>query len=209
MDLNEINESWEMYAPTLAAIRKENPFLIPSGYFESMAEQIQSQITINQLDTDTAILEIPESYFDNLEERISATIKLEELKDVTASKIFTIPENYFDSFEARISSRIKAEDNKDKQPKIRSIFTTWATYAAAACITTLIGVGIYLNTKSNNIESQFAQLPSDEIVSYLQLYSDAGDAPIIIKSLDNKIEYSDINSEVSDQEIIKYLELNL
>lgn len=206
MDFDEMNEGWEKQAPTLAAIEKENPFLLPTGYFEKMAEQIHAQINIHQFDTDSSILEMPENYFDNLEERITSVIKMEQLKGSDVSEIYTIPENYFNTLEGEITSKVYS---KSSQPKIRTLISKWTTYAAAACIMGFIGIGVYLNTKNNNIENQFSKLPSDEIVNYLQLYSDVGDAPIILKSLDNKIEFSDINSEISDQEIKQYLELNL
>jgi|GEM_PF-1013474 len=209
MDLNEMNENWQKQAPMLAVIEKENPFFVPSGYFEKMADQIQSQITVNQFDTNNTILEIPENYFNKLEDQIFSAIKLEQLKETTASEIFTVPESYFNILEEKITSKIHTGNGNNSQSKVKAIFSTWITYAAAACIMAFIGVGIYLNTKSSDIESQFSQLPSDDIINYLQLYSDAGDAPIILESLDNEIELSDINSKISDQDIIKYLELNL
>lgn len=206
MDFDEVNESWEEQAPMLAAMEKENPFLLPPGYFEKMAEQLNAQINISQSVTVGSILKAPENYFDNLEERISSVIKLKQLKESDVAEIFNIPENYFNTLEGKITSKINSESS---QPKIRKLISKWTTYAAAACIMGIIGVGVYLNVKSNDIESQFSKLPSDEIVNYLQLYSDVGDAPVILKSLDNKIEFSDIKSDISDQEIIQYLELNL
>lgn len=203
-----MNENWQKQAPMLAVLEKENPFSLPSGYFEKLAEQINSQIVINQYDTSNTILELPENYFETLEQQIFSTIKLEKIKENAGSEIFSVPEHYFNTLEDRITS--KTPDESKKEPsKVKSFFSTWITLAAAACFIGFIGVGIYLNSNSSDIESQFSQLASDEIVSYLQLYSDAGDAPIILKNLDNKINVSDLNSEISDQDIINYLELNL
>ena len=205
MDLNEMNENWQERAPTLAAMEKTNPFSVPDGYFEEMQQQLHSRIRIRQFDNNENVFKIPDDYFETLEDKLVSISKLEGLKENSHTEILPVPEGYFDTLEQRIKAKLEAEELNAAPTKTKRLYSNWITYAAAACITAIISFGIYYNTQNNNIEAQMAKLPADEIVDYLQLYTDAGDAPMII----NSIDISEIGSEVSEQEIEQYLELNL
>jgi hypothetical protein len=209
MDLNEMNENWQKEAPTLAAMEKTNPFKVPDNYFEGMSEQLRNRITISEFDNNETLFTVPENYFETLTDKITSITALEELKQPD-SKIFTVPDNYFITLEERIAARLPLE-KEVSTPKIRRIFSSWSTYAAAACLTAVISVGVFLNIGNGgeNIQSRIAQLPADEIENYLQLYSDAGDAAMIVNTLGTGSEISELVPEVSEQEIEKYLEQNL
>lgn len=209
MDLNEMNENWQEHAPTLAAMEKTNPFSIPDGYFKEMQQQLHSRIRIRQFDDNENVFKIPDDYFETLEDKLISISKLEGLKLNSQPETLLVPEGYFDTLEQRIKAKLEAEDLKAAPTKIKRLYSNWITYAAAACITAIISFGIYFNTQNNNIEAQMAKLPADEIVDYLQLYTDAGDAPMIINSIGAEVDISEIGSEVSEQEIEQYLELNL
>lgn len=208
MDLNEMDENWQKVAPTLAAIEKTNPFSVPDGYFDQMQQQLQSRIGIAQFDNEEPYFNVPDNYFETLESKITSVINLEHLKEISDNQAFSIPENYFDTLEEKIKAKIGSEVLKTSQPKVRRLFSSWKTYAAAASITAIISFGIYFNSKNNNLEAQIAKLPADDIVEYLQLYSDAGDAPIIIKNLGTEFDISELSPDVTEQEIEQYLELN-
>lgn len=209
MDLNEMNENWQEYAPTLAGMEKANPFSVPEGYFEVMQEQLHSRISINQFDNNENYFTVPDKYFETLTDKLRSISTLEQLKETSELEVFQVPEGYFDSLEQRIKAKVKADELNAAPTKIKRLHANWITYAAAACITAIISFGIYFNSQNNNIEAQMAKLPADEIVDYLQLYADAGDAPLIIKSIGAEIDISEIGSEVSEQEIEQYLDLNL
>lgn len=209
MDLNEMNENWQEHAPTLAAMEKTNPFSIPDGYFEEMQQQLHSRIRIRQFDDNENVFKIPDDYFETLEDKLISISKLEGLKGNSHTEILPVPQGYFDTLEQRIKAKLEAEELNAAPTKIKRLYSNWITYAAAACITAIISLGIYYNTQNNNIEAQMAKLPADEIVDYLQLYTDAGDAPMIINSIGADVDISEIGSEVSEQEIEQYLELNL
>lgn len=208
MDLNEMNENWQEHAPTLAAMEKTNPFSIPDGYFKEMQQQLHSRIRIRQFDDNENVFKIPDDYFETLEDKLISISKLEGLKLNSQPETLLVPEGYFDTLEQRIKAKLEAEDLKAAPTKIKRLYSNWITYAAAACITAIISFGIYFS-QNNNIEAQMAKLPADEIVDYLQLYTDAGDAPMIINSIGAEVDISEIGSEVSEQEIEQYLELNL
>ncbi|MGV3509850.1 MAG: hypothetical protein ACO1N7_11220 [Sphingobacteriaceae bacterium] len=201
-----MNENWQQEAPTLAAVERTNPFSVPDNYFEEMQEQIQSRITIDQFDGEHEFFNIPVNYFDSLTEKIISENATKQLK-TEGSEVFSVPDNYFNELEKSILSNAGGQNHKEQI--VRRIATSWLTYAAAACITAIVSFGIYFNTQNSTVEHQIAELPSEDIVEYLQLYSDAGDAPLIIKGLNNETELSDFQLELSEQEIKQYLESNL
>lgn len=208
MDLNEMDENWQKVAPTLAAIERTNPFSVPERYFDEMQQQLQSRMRIAQFDNEDLYFNLPDNYFEKLESKVTSVIKLEHLKEISDSQAFSIPENYFETLEEKIKAKVESEVLKTSQPKVKRLFYNWKTYAAAASITAIISFGIYFNSKNNNLDAQIAKLPADEIVEYLQLYSDAGDAPIIIKNLGTEFNISELGPDVTEQEIEQYLELN-
>lgn len=208
MDLNEMDEKWQEIAPTLAAMEKTNPFSVPDRYFNEMQQQLYSRLKVGQFDNEKPYFNVPDNYFDILESKITSVIQLEKLKPISESQEFSIPENYFDTLEKKIRTRIESEEIKTSQPKIRQLLSSWVIYAAAASIVAIISFGLYFNNRSNNLEAQIAKLPADEIVDYLQLYSDVGDAPLIIKNLGTEFDISELSTDVIDQEIEQYLELN-
>ncbi len=209
MDLNEMNEDWREEAPKLAAMEKINPFLVPEGYFEKMHEQLQAQISIHQFDNQQDFFQLPDQYFDTLEGQISSRVKLEQLVGNAAGEVFSVPENYFESLEDKINAKIGITGKK--QSNIRKLTSSWITYAAAACITAVLTFGIYnyRTLKTANVESQIAQLPEEDIVNYLQLYSDAGDVQALASNMELVPEASELIPEISDSEIEKYLQSNL
>lgn len=48
MNLNTEHDNWKEIAPKLAKMDKLNPFTVPDGYFESLADRIQSRVAENQ-----------------------------------------------------------------------------------------------------------------------------------------------------------------
>ena len=205
-----MNGKWQEEAPTLASMEKANPFTVPEGYFAEMEEQLRRRVGINAFDNSENLFTVPAGYFEELEDKIISAVKLESIKN-DGEEIFTVPEKYFDSLEERIKSRIQPEIINSEKQQIRRIFSTWPVYAAAACITAIISFGLYFNLKSNNntIENEIAALPTDEIIDYLQLYSDAGDVAVILENIEDESALSQISPDISEQEIEQYLKLNL
>lgn len=202
-----MNENWQKDAPTLAAMEKTNPFSVPENYFSEMASHVNARISIEQFDNSKALFEVPEDYFEELPERILSASRLPQIEQQDDSSLFTVPDGYFDKLRQNTLSKVRAQ----KRPaKVRQFFSSWVTYAAAACITAVVAVGVFRsNVEGENIEAKFADIPSDEIVNYLQLYSDVGDAPVILESLGEEAGLPSIGAELSDREIEEYLKSNL
>jgi len=83
----------------------------------------------------------------------------------------------------------------------------WIKYAAAACITVVIGAAFLLNIPLNNssLNAGFNELSENEIITYLELYSDRSDTPLIIENLSPEAEIFNISSGLSNDEIEEYI----
>jgi hypothetical protein len=191
---------------------KGGAFTVPDGYFDNLNEQIITRITLEELAGDGTEdgFTLPEGYFEALGGNIQSRIALEE---ITAShhKSFAVPDNYFEDLQERILAKT-AETKQEKTVKIRKLSGSWLQYAAAACVTLMIGTGIFLNyskKQDSDIASALSKVPDQEIVNYLEVNSTTGDAEVIAEHLLQTGTQPDIESGFSDQEIEQYLETSL
>lgn len=205
MDLNNRNDDWMKEAPKLAETGNSNPFTVPADYFETMQEQLQGRITIEQLKEENFL--VPDRYFDTLGERILLSVKTEQLLQETKQSGFIVPQDYFAGLEEKIISRTIAESKNSRKP-VRRLIPSWLNYAAAACIAIFIGVGVFLNQQNSSIDSKLSKIPEEDIVSYLQIHSDSGDLPVIVDNID-KQSIPNVEQGMSKQEIEQYLESTL
>ena len=96
MKLEDSDMELEKDAPTLAAIKRVNPFVVPSGYFESLTDELNSRILIESARFESAEqFNIPADYFQNLSSRIEKRIAIEAIQSLVPSPGFSVPEAYF------------------------------------------------------------------------------------------------------------------
>jgi len=172
-------------------------FTVPENYFDELSANIQSRITIESLsDKEDAGFTVPEGYFDNLHSQIQSRIFVEEALGET-DEAFTVPEGYFNELSGRILDKTVNLDNAPSTGIVRRLFTSTAfKYATAACFALAIGGGILLNELSGPVDAhknsflhkQLANVPIDEIKSYLQLNVDAGDAQQTVVSEGTRVD---------------------
>lgn len=202
MDLN--TDNWQKEAPTLAALYRKNPFIVPAGYFEKLSERLISQLTISYVNA-SAEFNVPEGYFDQLADQVNAKIFIENLRKQAGTSGFTTPPNYFDNLQTHIASKI-ADQQEPK--KIRKLIPAWMNYAAAACLTFAVGSVIVFSLQRNTATKEISSIPEQEIISYLQMHTDVGDNPVIIENLGKTADLSQINNEISVEELEYYLNNN-
>lgn len=72
MNTNNSDMDFLKDAPTLASISNENPFTIPSNYFETLTERIENRINLATIQTlvPTDGFQVPVGYFAELTNRI-------------------------------------------------------------------------------------------------------------------------------------------
>jgi len=192
---------WEKDAPLLASIKKDNPFKVPTNYFEDLKEKVKSKIFLDNLKSNADFFKTPDAYFDNLSEQIINQIKLQEI--ISEDLGFTIPQNYFTNKKQQTLKSLKTK----KKGIVRIINLSLVRYAAAACILMLTSFGIYFNIhQSKNLSHQLSEVPDEEIETYLRQHLDNGDVPVIIDNLSDNTAFSSDNSKLTEEEIIKLLE---
>ena len=194
-----MDNEWKKEAPKLAAMGKINPFSVPDGYFNTLPEQINSQLFLAELHPGNATgkFTVPDGYFENLSEHIESRISVEKLREELSGNSFTVPEGYFDKLKNRINEQIaepvKVVSIRSHRPP------AWINYAAAACVTIAVSVTLYFNispkTHTNTIQntanvniSELSNKVSDEdIISYLKVHSTRNDLPVIMEALGENV----------------------
>ena len=104
------NNEWADEEMSLERFSKENPFTVPSGYFEDAGQRILSLVKLNELKSDDMAqgFTVPQNYFDELNANIQSRINIESLAH-TEEKGFTVPEGYFEQLTNNIQSRVNLE----------------------------------------------------------------------------------------------------
>ncbi|GAB2694651.1 hypothetical protein GCM10027037_17720 [Mucilaginibacter koreensis] len=89
-----------------------NPFSVPSGYFDELDQRIMSSVFLNELKERTLEegFTLPEGYFEASADQINSRIHIEELAASDAES-FTVPgDDYFSRLQQQITSRIAIEE---------------------------------------------------------------------------------------------------
>lgn len=119
---------------------------------------------------------------------------------------YLVPDGYFQSLQSRIEQKVNSA-----QAEKRSGFNTipmWTKYAAAACITLVMGVTLYLNLNQQKITVNWAEIPEQEIVSYLELHLDDSDSQLIFDQVNT--QKTNIRVEhINNQDLENYLNQQL
>lgn len=111
---------------------------------------------------------------------------------------YEVPNGYFEQLASTIYARTT------QAPK-RKIIPLWVRYAAAACITAFIGIGVLINNRANE-NTHFAGIPEQEIVSYLQTNIEDSDAELMLMSIENMHLEED---KISTTELENYVNQSL
>lgn len=177
MDLKDTHEDWKSEAPFLAELEKKNPFTVPTDYFEQLTDDIQAAVSVQKL-------------------------KEENLYEAG----YLVPDGYFDSLGGRISKRLASEEVTSKKRNSSKTRLLWTRYAAAASVVLILSVAAVLKIRDNSsIEGRLHRIPGNEIITYLQLYSDRSDTPVIIENLGPDAEIFSVSSDLSKDEIEEYI----
>lgn len=204
MKLNNSDRDWEKEAPTLAAMEKVNPFSVPSKYFDSLSETLHSITFIESVRFENKEeFSTPKGYFTELEKQIKNKAAFENSQNLLKTSGFNTPEDYFSDLSQKIEAKIKQQDISRR----KSIFKSWISYSAAACITMIIGSVVYFNLKSDNITRDLSNIPDQEIINYLQIHSTVSDNQFIIENLSDD-GLQQVSNDVSAEEIEQYINNN-
>lgn len=227
---NYILKELREISPLIIKISKTNVYLVPSSYFNNLAQEIIEQINLIKERAynfpSAAPFSIPEDYFTNLSGVILQKVitdhkqqneVIEEMEGIslllnTISKkqVYSIPPGFFDKIQ------IPSAEIKKKKSKVVSI-NNWSRFlrlSAAAIITSFLAIGVYTITgkdfinsrRNNNAANEVKNLSKEEIVNFLK--TSASDENVTSTSKNKSKHENAIRSslkEVSDKEIEQYL----
>ena len=188
----EILNELKTISPLLAGIEKKNVFSVPettysvpSGYFDSLSENILNKIK-----------HIESSASDELHSISPMLLAIQH------ENVFISPPGYFEELPAEVIMKIKPQDAALIRMKKRS--SVWQ-YARAAVVTGVIALSalmVYnnqspyvnmnpgLQTGQFNSEQQIndgiSKLSDEEIIKYLEISGNATDAETLSNNLDEK-----------------------
>lgn len=205
MEINETSEDWDATKSFPGATNRETPFSVPEAYFDNLPDQIMSRIMLDEMGfkEQNSGFNVPAAYFDDLSVRIESAVTAETWKDLKTENAFSVPGDYFEKSAKRISQAVAVPL---KDGKVRSMYLNLFKYASAACVLIVTAFFFYSNHHNANLDEKFSELPGDDIVNYLQISTDAGDAPVIMDNISQVTIDIKSDNGVSDKDIRNYLE---
>lgn len=126
----EINDELKDNAPSLAGIDFQQPFKVPAGYFDNLADQVMLRIRLQSADSPKEELDIISPFLSGLSKKMP----------------FTTPEGYFDT----LTPGIRATESENREPaRVVRMFQPRKTFrlAAAAVTVGIIGIASWLFTR--------------------------------------------------------------
>lgn len=223
---NNIQDELRAIAPVVANLSRNNPYDIPLGYFNTLAEDIVEAIISPEIDlikTKGQVFTVPVGYFENLAGNILDKINAQHLdiaaelnvvapllNTISNENLYTVPRNYFDA----VSFAIPVEEKQAKVISLGKSTNRWVSYAVAASVLFILSTTSYLFInhhlkgvdKSPTIEQRLATLQDDELINYLDNDIEAIDVNSPAPSdTDDNINHLLINA--SDEEIQNYLDV--
>lgn len=209
MDLENTGKDWREEAPLLAAMHRTNPFSVPADYFNTLKDNIiaRSLVEDSRFNNEDEFT-VPEGYFDTLRSQIESRIAEETVRELAPADGFTVPNGYFSSLQERILAKTISVEHPP-ETIIKPIRSNWIRYAAAACVTLILGSVLIFNSQDTSFESQLSSISDQEIVNYLQIHSDLSDTPMIVESLTQTVSLNDRVGELSEDELEEYINTTL
>jgi hypothetical protein len=202
MKTENSDKDWLKEAPTLAKISRENPFTVPSTYFESLNENLNTLAKLESVRFENEDeFSLPENYFNQLAERIEDRIALEAIHNLAPAEGFKVPNAYFTSLTERINSRI---EEKKTPAKLKEMFPSWMRYSAAASVVLVIGIFFYFNSSSYIFNQELSKVPDQDIINYLQFHSTVNDNQYLIEHI-TEDGLQQVSTDVSEEDIEQYI----
>ena len=202
MKTENSDKDWLKEAPTLAKISRENPFTVPSAYFESLNENLNTLAKLENVRFENEDeFDLPENYFNQLTEKIEDRIAIETIQNLAPADGFKVPDAYFSSLTERINSRI---EEKKALAKVKEMFPPWMRYSAAASVVFVIGIFFYFNSSSYVFNQQLSKVPDQDIINYLQFHTTVNDNQYLIEHI-TEDGLQQVSTEVSEEDIEQYI----
>ena len=212
------NREWLDDYTALKQINANDPFTVPAGYFDELAQHIASRVRLEELKNSSTGFTVPENYFEQLSSNIQSRINIEQIAN-NQNTGFTVPENYFEELGSNIQARIAVEDVLNKQD---SGFAVPPNYfdELSNNIQSRINIEEYVNNKAQDFtvpENYFEELSSNiqsrinveehisvEVESFTvpENYVEKLNASILAKTV-NEVEVEETDNVINFQDAVK------
>jgi hypothetical protein len=158
---NEILEELQMVSPSLAALPKVNPYMVPAGYFDRVTDTIIDEIVDKQLlNTNLNITySVPDQYFDGLALNILSKITIEAEDELALvapvllaagkTNVYSVPTGFF-------KQEIPIPQQEGQRGKLVTLkgYRRFIQYAAAAMVAGILVSGAFMYTDSKSFIEQ-------------------------------------------------------
>src|SRR5690554_333975 len=178
-----------------------NPFSVPKGYFEGLEAKTLFHIRLDKLEN--VGLKVPNGYFEQLEDDVLCRVREEKLKQLVSGDGFEVPQGYFETLQNQILEEVRPQ--KPKETIIRKLFgSAGMKYAAAACV--LFASVFMIKDTLLQQGNPLADIPEQELIQYLQLFGNTQDGMILIEHANLDRSLSELDAEISSNDIEWYLD---
>ena len=219
----EIENELREISPALVDLQQKNTFVVPAFYFENLANIIIEKINNGQeakyYFTSKMPYSVSTNYFETLADNLLVKIHLQQnesvedelqtiapvLNTISKTPVYKVPTEYFET--------LTITSNKVKVVKM-SVWKKYLTYAVAASVMAVVGIGLFYFTGSNQkttdtiaVSKQVKNLSEDEILQYIS--ADIPSDNINSTSFDKNSMENDLSKSVkqmTDKEINQYLD---
>ena len=148
----------ESEAPQSVKANRDNPFTVPSNYFEELRKRTNHAVFLDSLKTEENCgFTVPENYFSTLEGSINTEIGLAEFKD-DKNQGFEVPSNYFETLQHKINTKIAKSEQT-----VRLWHQPFFKYAVAASLV-IAATGGWFVTQQTNKQTSSNVLANDQLL---------------------------------------------
>lgn len=189
---------------------------VSDGYFDGLTQSIQAKLVEQKLKESVSEtgFDIPSDYFTDQKNALIAKISEGSLKSKVAEDGFIVPTHYFENLANSIQSAVLAPEQTIIVPIAKK--SNWFSYAAAAAVVFIIGIGSYFALQQQTEPTSFADVRSvkdnlravsdDEIVDYLAQISEGDELIHLTKMVEEETSTKDqIDKNLDEEEIKEYL----
>lgn len=166
---DQLTAQIEQLTALASALGKDGGMETPEGYFDQLNSELGTHLALDNLKQDREhLFSVPDGYFDSLAGRIRSRMAMEQAGEGSDADV---PEGYFEQLAARVQARIAAGEQQQpagrEETKVISIFThvrrNVKTYAAAASLLLVLGIGWVIYHNSGNAGSQTEVVKNDKV----------------------------------------------
>lgn len=164
---NTISDELKMLESQLSPVLNKNPYAVPQGYFEGLAELMLARVKSDHISAEEEInslspllaglsrkmpFELPSNYFDETAGNLGAVTKEEEeslvLSFISKEMPYQVPSGYFANFPEQVLEKLNSRKTR-VVPVMRS---RWMRMAAAAMVAGIIALsGIFYFNQDRSV----------------------------------------------------------